>query len=355
MTFSWTTEDVSVTTFTESPETAYLSSPVFTACGLRWSLECEYKRMHRDEPYIAAYLRLKEPNCVFVAEYFSLRIADATYSTDAKEQTTFANPCENSSPLVGSCWGCCDLVSHEQLKAAGGAEKYLPNGTLTIEVQLRARKHAEVLMPETPPCDLLFRLGALLESAEEADVTFRFAGGSTLSAHSFILALRSSTLKAMLRGPLAISAPYTITVQEDIEPDVMSLLLRFMYTDAGPPSTMTCDEALQLLQAADCYNVERLITLCDLHLRRGMTVENVLQMLVFAHKRSMTDLRAAWLRFIAAHSAQLMADPQWVAMMASHPELVMASMQTIAQGEPPPVIALPHRASAVGGGAPGRE
>jgi hypothetical protein len=223
---------------------------------------------------------------------------------------------------------------------------------LTIKVQLRARKHSDMPMPAAPPPDRLSQLGALLESGEGADVTFAFACGSTLRAHSFILALGSSTLKPMLHGPLAKAAPFNITVPDYIAPDALQLLLRFLYTDAELPTTMPCQDALQLLHAADYYNVPRLTTLCDLHLRRGFAIDNVLKTLTFAHEHSLTDLRAAALRFVAEHSAQLMHAPHWAAMSLSHPELVVAALATVAHGEPPTVIDAFDRSGGASGKGP---
>jgi hypothetical protein len=228
----------------------------------------------------------------------------------------------------------------------------MPGGKMTFEVKLRARTLSDVPVPVAPPPDRLTQLGALLDSGEAADVTFTFACGSKLCAHSLILAVGSGTLKTILHGPLAKPAPFKITVPDDIAPDVLQLLLRFLYTDAELPVTMPCQDALRLLHAADYYNVPRLVTLCDLYLRHGFAIDNVLQTLMRAHEHSLTDLRAAALRFVAAHSTQLIHAPQWAAMFLSHPELIMAALATVAQGEPPPVIVAPGRTGGAAGGEP---
>jgi hypothetical protein len=360
MTLSWTLDGLTIEKIVAAEDNLFLhKSPEFMACGLRWTLKCGLKWTYKSEPCVWLGLHLHEPNCVFTPWLFAMGVAGTpligsdvnlkkvTFDTRAEAQ----NLDKGTGLIKDQAWGF-GMVSHQDLQAPGGMEKRIPDGKLTFELKLRARKHSEVPMPTAPPSDRLTQLGALLESGEDADVTFTTACGSTLRAHSFILALGSSTLKAMLRGPLAMPAPFNIRVPDDIAPDVLQLLLRFLYTDTELPATMPCHDALRLLHTADYYNVPRLATLCDLHMRRGFEIDNVLKTLMFAHEHFLTGLRAAALRFVAANSTQLMHAPQWAAMLLSHPELIMAALATVTHGEPPPVIVAPGRAGGAAGSVP---
>lgn len=360
MTFSWSVEGVTLEKAVEAVAHDFQHRSLeFEACGLRWKLMCALKKPWKDKPSIWVGLRLLEPNCVFKPAFFAVGIAgmelNGSALSCAEIKTTFTT-CQvrrrsertDTGELLDRTlgWG---VVSHEELQAPGGVEKYMPDGKMTFEVKLRARTHSEVPAPAAPPPDRLTQLGALLDSGEGADVTFSFASGNcTLHAHALILMLGSSTLKPMLHGPLAMPAPFNIRVPDDIAPDVMQLLLRFLYTEELP-TTMPCQITLRLLHAADYYNVPRLATLCDFHLRNVFAIENVLQTLVFAHEHSLTGLRAAALRFVAEHSAQLMHAPQWGAMLLSHPELIMSALATVAHGEPPPVIVALGRSGGAAG------
>lgn len=94
-----------------------------------------------------------------------------------------------------------------------------------------------------PPPDLQRHLGDLLIAGEGADVKFQVAG-ETFRAHRCILAARSPFFKAELFGPMRQShgvAGVCIRVP-DMEPQVFSALLHFVYTDSLPPEMMAGQE-----------------------------------------------------------------------------------------------------------------
>ena len=75
----------------------------------------------------------------------------------------------------------------------------------------------------------------------------------------------------------------------DVEPDVMADMLRFIYTDKAPNlETM----AAELLAAADKYALERLKVMCEEALCNNLTVENVSEILILADRHSAEQLKA---------------------------------------------------------------
>ncbi|GJN20930.1 hypothetical protein PR202_gb08368 [Eleusine coracana subsp. coracana] len=100
------------------------------------------------------------------------------------------------------------------------------------------------------PLDLQRHLGDLLVAGEGADVTFLVAG-ETFRAHRCVLAARSPVFKAELYGVLrqsaaAAAAELCIRIH-DMEPQVFSALLQFVYTDSSPPVMAT--EGFELIRS----------------------------------------------------------------------------------------------------------
>jgi speckle-type POZ protein len=179
-------------------------------------------------------------------------------------------------------------------------------------------------------------MAALLASGDGADVTFTFAADADaerVQAHSFIMAARSESLRQQLRGPLASAPPHVLTVPESIAPHTFKRLLSFLYTD-----DLTTDshvEAQQLLLAAEHYGVPRLRAIAECALQKGLTPQNAIAALTFAHRGGFHELRSAALRFVAAHMRDVLATPLWSKLCAEQPALIEAVLHTVAHGEPP--------------------
>jgi hypothetical protein len=154
------------------------------------------------------------------------------------------------------------------------------------------------------------------------------------------LAMRSAAMRPHLRGLMASAAPHVLTVDESVAPPIFKRLLSFLYTDALEFESH--EEAQHLLHAADFYDVPRLRAMADSALRDGLKPENAVTTLTLAHRGSFRELRAAVLRYVAAHAAAVMATPQWGELRAELPELIEAVLHTMAHhGEPPVAVLKP--------------
>lgn len=166
-----------------------------------------------------------------------------------------------------------------------------------------------------PPSDDLHRhLGDLLARKDGADVTFQLvdAGGETFSAHRCVLAARSPVFRAQLFGEMMESSKGTGVVipVEDMEAQVFSALLAFIYTDSLPPETGSVgdddddDEAMVqyqlLLAAADRYGVDRMKLVCQEKLCKHIRADSVATMLVLADRHHCPALKDACFRFLSS-------------------------------------------------------
>ena len=340
-TFTWTLQGLSPASFTQAKPDEKWFSPDFGACGVRWALQIEPKTISKgkdgaETTGVGLFLHLREPNCTFTLAAGSLCAAGSA------ERNFTPNRLFNTRQIKEvSSWGFLYTLTHVQLAQHGNL--YLaPDGTLTVKAKLRAHTFASApLAPPPPPC-LQSELTALLESGEGADVSI-LVEGERLAAHSFVLALRSSTLKALLRGPLASAPPLVVNVPDDISPSTFKQLLRFIYADEAPAFES---------HEADYYGVPRLRSLSETALVTCLTPENAVTTLALAHSLSRTELRASVLRYVAENAAAVMMTSEWSSLRAEHPELLEAVLHTLAHHEPPVVIAAAASAKPMVASAP---
>ncbi|XBI98321.1 hypothetical protein VPH35_018572 [Triticum aestivum] len=125
-----------------------------------------------------------------------------------------------------------------------------------------------------PPSDIAEHLGKLLKDDKGFDVTF-CVRRKTIGAHRSILAARSPVFKAELFGPMReAKTPRCVTIK-DMQPDVFTALLHFIYTDSLPDGDKNTDMIRHLLVAADRYAMERLKLACQSILCENLNVDTV--------------------------------------------------------------------------------
>jgi speckle-type POZ protein len=156
-----------------------------------------------------------------------------------------------------------------------------------------------------PPSDIKEHLRTLLESKEHADVTFE-VGGEEFPAHRLVLAMRSPVFKEELYG-LTREKDTSRIVVDDIQSSVFRALLHFVYTDsllppmdAPPPGDDTKEMIQHLLAAADRYAVQRLKSVCESILCKGIDTRSVLTTLGLADRHNCIGLKDACIQFIAS-------------------------------------------------------
>lgn len=186
-------------------------------------------------------------------------------------------------------------------------------------------------------------LAAARLSGDCADVRFTASDGECFPAHACILALRSSTLRALLVGPLAkrqpcMQSPPEFAVPGDIAAGTFRTVLHFLYTDELRDADALDVPALRsLLAAVDFLDVPRLRDICEARLHAALAPDNAVAALKLATALSCLSLRDAALRFIAAN-VQAVMSADWASLP---PELVADITHTLAVGEPPCVARTP--------------
>ncbi|KAJ4783993.1 BTB/POZ and MATH domain-containing protein 2 [Rhynchospora pubera] len=159
------------------------------------------------------------------------------------------------------------------------------------------------------PHSLAEEFRVLLESQEETDVTFELEG-EIISAHRLILACCSPVFRAELFGSMVETNCKCIKIV-DMKPLVFRGMLHYMYTDSLPDiedlvSGVTSDMNVSstilyqhLLVAADRYALEGLKALCEMRLRKTISVDTVVSFLALADQHNSIFLKEGCLEFIA--------------------------------------------------------
>ncbi|TVU31089.1 hypothetical protein EJB05_22758, partial [Eragrostis curvula] len=180
--------------------------------------------------------------------------------------------------------------------------EYLLNDSFTVRFDLTVLKDVykeETAFVVVPPPDMQRHFGHLLSSKEGVDVRFR-VGAETFSAHRLVLAARSPVFKAELYGIMKESASTDIIPIDDMEAEVFSALLTFIYTDELPvmEEQEECVIAQHLLVAADRYFLERLKLICEDKLCKHIDKDSAPTILALAKKHNCHALKEACLEFI---------------------------------------------------------
>ncbi|CAL4997517.1 unnamed protein product [Urochloa decumbens] len=189
---------------------------------------------------------------------------------------------------------------------------YLQDDCLTIESIVTVFRKPLVTetkslpMIKVPPSDIADHFGKLYETKEGVDVTFS-VGGVDFTAHKTVLATRSPVFRAELYGPMREGGSEPIVV-EDIQPDVFSALLHFMYRDALPDfDDLKADDYVEmirhLLVAADRYAMERLKLMCQSIICRSLSVQTVATTFALADQHQCDKLKDACIEFVTSSNA----------------------------------------------------
>ncbi len=100
-----------------------------------------------------------------------------------------------------------------------------------------------------------------------------------LKAHRFILSCRSSVFNRMFRSGMKENEEGRVVI-EDMEPEVLEELLKFIY--CSELSTLTDDLCLGLFEASDRFDVEPLKIICENEMVKKVNPDNALEMYMMA-------------------------------------------------------------------------
>jgi len=150
---------------------------------------------------------------------------------------------------------------------------------------------------------------SLWSSKSSSDVLI-VAGGKEFSVHRSILAARSPVLRSMFSTGMAEASTATVEIT-DISPEALEILLEFLYTDSFARQDAEPQLTGDVLKAARKYEVPRLASLCEARAMTAINVESVAEWLMLAVMVGAEQLKAACMRFLKVHCAEVQCTAGW--------------------------------------------
>lgn len=228
-------------------------------------------------------------------------------------------------------WNCWDVMAEQHIALierhqlfGNDRDELLPGDKLTLLCELSFAVDMAAgdstawgrTIVKVPECRLQEDLGRLLDTGIGSDVSL-CAGGRELRAHKAVLMGRSSVFAAMFANDMYEKETGRVSIT-DVSYDVLSVMLRFVYTGREPRSDQMNAE---LLMAADKYNLERLKAMCEKALACGLTVDTAAECLEHADRHNAEHLKARTIAYIAEHSADVLSTAAWKAVTRSQQHL----------------------------------
>ncbi|XP_065219113.1 speckle-type POZ protein B-like [Planococcus citri] len=183
--------------------------------------------------------------------------------------------------------------------------------------------------PNTTKCLLSDNFGSLLENQDFADVML-LAKGKNYSAHKSVLAARSEVFATMFKNIEQGDKKHKkIRIDvTDIDAEVMDELLRYIYTGKCQISDKLAE---RLYAAADAYKLNELKTISLKSMIETLSVNSAANVLVFADKHHMNDLKSKVFDFIVENSVQVLNTSEWKSVVAPNLQLLGEICQVFSQ------------------------
>ena len=282
----------------------FVSSPIFCNWdGVKWSLLLYPKGLnYNNQKYLSLYVQCKSNDIVVTAPLkitceCSIRVLNGLF-TDPLHFTSEGQMSLPRDDKNTQCWGFPKFINRFE----NGCAFHLDD-IKTIKCVI---EFSVFVLKEKECHSLAYKLGHMLEMSDSSDVHFTVKG-QIFHAHKNILATRSPVFAAMIkRGDIIENIKDSIII-DDTEPTVFKEVLRFTYT--GNVERLK-DMVFELAAAASKYRLDGLKVMCEIHLCKTMTKNNVIDILEFAVKYGATELKIIALEFINAHAADVIITEQ---------------------------------------------
>ncbi len=126
-------------------------------------------------------------------------------------------------------------------------------------------------------------------------------------AHRIILASHSPVFKRMLETDMKEKQEKVMTIS-DLDKEVISDMLTFLYTGSAPNLEI---RAKELLNAANKYQLPRLMVMCKDKLEEEIETENVIEIIQLADLHGVRELKRECLEFIKSNSKAVQKTTGW--------------------------------------------
>ncbi|EFX77454.1 hypothetical protein DAPPUDRAFT_213412 [Daphnia pulex] len=173
----------------------------------------------------------------------------------------------------------------------------------------------------------LKQLTELYVQQNQCDVQFNLQDDQHIGGHSHILVARSPVFAAMFQHEMKEKKTGQVSIQ-DIQPGIFKQLLHYVYSGRlSVPLTETT--AQRLFEAADKYDIGDLKDECIDFLLDCIRVDNVINLMAWAHIHSVDELTEAALTFTSLHGKEISQLKDWANLMKNYPEVCLEASRRI--------------------------
>ncbi|EDW11748.2 protein roadkill [Drosophila mojavensis] len=207
---------------------------------------------------------------------------------------------------------CCKLFNADN--------NYLPHDKLTIACQIRlitdaactCGKMNPIKVPDTKVAE---DFGKLFDNEQYSDIKVS-SNGHEIYAHKNILSARSQFFETMFQTD---QHSRNRVILDDVDPQVLIDLLRFIYTDQTPNLD---NLAMQLLQAADKFKLAKLKALCEKSLFTQLCLDNAAETLILSDLFNALQLKARAIEYINMNMDMVKETDGWHNLARNNHQLV---------------------------------
>jgi speckle-type POZ protein len=173
----------------------------------------------------------------------------------------------------------------------------------------------------------LKQLTELFVQQNLCDVQFNFENDQHIGGHSHILVARSPVFAAMFQHEMKETKTGQVSIQ-DIQPCTFKQMLHYIYSGRlSLPLTET--SAKRLFEAADKYDIGDLKEECIDFLLTCINVNNVINLMAWAHIHSVDQLTEETLKFTSLHGKEISKQRDWENLTKNYPEVCLEATRRI--------------------------
>lgn len=165
----------------------------------------------------------------------------------------------------------------------------------------------------------------MFKSGKLADVIVKTKNGKEIKVHNYVLS-RSDVFDAMLNKHDTKEAQTKNIKILDIKHDILVEMIRFLYCDEIPKVK---EMALELLVAADKYNIQGLYNDCVLYLWENVSMENYSQVLETADQLNIDSLKDRAIDYIIDNRKEVFALETWKQLKKDNVQLAMEVIEKL--------------------------
>ena len=144
-------------------------------------------------------------------------------------------------------------------------------------------------------------------------------GEKEFPVHRFILSARSPDFKATFSHDETDEGKTGRVIIKDLEPETLEILIKFAYTGQVDYNDLT----IELLSAADKYNIQTLFKKCEMKLIENISVPNAAESFLAAYLHQANALKDVATKFIVENYEEVKKTSEMNLIIQQHPRALL--------------------------------